>query len=112
MSEKEKQEERARARQWAESRRTTGLTRDEVGIDLCSNDGFKTKRSEYNNAQDLMKFGVVFQSMGKQLYPGLRARPDGDIATSLYSAINWENDERGLSYALPLKGSLRFHHSC
>ena len=99
MSEDEKQEAKERARQWAENRRSTGLAHDEVIIDLYSNNGLKTKRSEYNNVQDLIKFGVVFQSNGKQLYPGLRARPDGDIATSPYSAINWENDERGhISY--------------
>jgi len=57
------------------------------------------KRLENNNARDLMRFGIVFQSLGKQLYPGLRARPDGDIKVSQFSAINWENNKRGhMSY--------------
>ena len=102
MSKDERLAARARALQWAENRRSAnatagGLAHDELVVGSCSEDALK--RSENNNARDLMKFGIVFQSLGKQLYPGLRARPDGDITVSLFSAINWENDERGhISY--------------
>jgi len=104
MSKNERLAARARACQWAENRRSAnatagGLAHDESEVGSCSEDALKTKRSEHNNARDLMKFGIVFQSLGKQLYPGLRARPDGDITVSLFSSINWENDERGhISY--------------
>jgi hypothetical protein len=102
MSKDERLAARARALQWAENRRSAnatagGLAHDELVVGSCSEDALK--RSENNNARDLMKFGIVFQSLGKQLYPGLRTRPDGDITVSLFSAINWENDERGhISY--------------
>lgn len=94
----ERHEARARAKSWAEKRHTTIANPGEVNIDVEKVELKRKGSSEYNNATALIKFGIVFQSLGRRIYRDLKTRPDGDI-TSKYNHINWENDERGhISY--------------
>ena len=96
MSKIERHEARAKAKSWAEKRYKT--TAGETNIELVAVELKRKGSSEYNNATDLIKFGIVFQSIGRRIYRDLKSRPDGDI-TSKYNHINWENDERGhISY--------------
>jgi hypothetical protein len=98
MSKIERHEAQARAKSWAEKRYITTAISSEVNIEVGVVELKRKGSSEYNNATDLIKFGIVFQSIGRRIYRDLRTRPDGDI-TSKYNHINWENDERGhISY--------------
>ena len=98
MSKIERHEAQARAKSWAEKRYITTAISSEVNIEVGVVELKRKGSSEYNNATDLIKFGIVFQSIGRRIYRDLRTRPDGDI-TSKYNHINWENDERGhMSY--------------
>jgi hypothetical protein len=98
MSKIEMHEARARAKSWAEKRCITTASSSEVNIEVGVVELKRKGSSEYNNATDLIKFGIVFKSIGRRIYRDLLTRPDGDIA-SKYNHINWENDERGhISY--------------
>ena len=98
MSKIERHEARVRAKSWAEKRHKSITISGEANIEVVAVELKRKGSSEYNNATDLIKFGIVFQSIGRRIYSDLKSRPDGDI-TSKYNHINWENDERGhISY--------------
>ena len=94
MSKIERHEARAKAKSWAEKLHKSIAISGEANIEVVAVELKRKGSSEYNNATDLIKFGIVFQSIGRRIYSDLKSRPDGDI-TSKYNHINWENDERG-----------------